>query len=199
MAADPREQALTYLREQLGTAAPTTLEEFGHFEDSPLEGEGAVTLYRFAAAVGGVELASYIVAAGETEPNYYPAYDLSPEEAYHLHLGTRFMLVVGVSQMPAADVPPGELERLASLVRGVVPDRTVSELTLLTAFRVEDGRHLVARGSIDGHEVYLLGGDMPLGFYQRLSLPPQVVYRIHLGQVLRLEPSESGPGEEEQP
>jgi hypothetical protein len=198
MAVDPREQALAYLREQLGPAAPATLEALGHFAESPLDGEGPVTLYRFVAAVGGAEPATYVVAAGETEPNYYPAYDLTPDEAYHLHLGTRFMLVVGVGQVPASDVPPGEVERLSALVRGVVPDRTVSELTLVTAFRVEDGRHLVARAAIDGHEVYLLGGDLPLGLYERTALPPQVVYRMHLGQVLRMEPSEDEPGEEEQ-
>ena len=45
-----------------------------------------------------------------------------------------------------------------------------------------------ARSSRIGPEtVYVFGGDLPLGIYRQIHLPPQVVYRVHLGNVLRLE------------
>ena len=90
--------ALGYLREQLKDAAPSELSNPRLFERSPLEGEGATVVFEFVADVGGRGAERHFVVVGLTEPNYYPAYGLDADEAFSLHLGTRFMLLIGVAQ-----------------------------------------------------------------------------------------------------
>ncbi len=187
----PQDQAaaLAYLHSQFGASAPETLRELAHFPDSPLEGEGAVTIYGFTASPGG-QPGAYHVVAGATEPNYYPSWNLSPEEVYDLHLGTRFMLVVGVSQL-ALDQLPADLEEQArSVLAGAVPGAEVSGWQPAAAFLVEGQMHTVARCRIGSEDVYVITGDIPLGISRRSDLSPQVVYRIHLGHIIRLEPQE---------
>lgn len=102
--------ALAYLAEAFGEAAPARLENPVVFPRSPLEGEGATAAFEFTADRGGRGPERYYVFVGRTEPNYYPAYDLSAEEAFELHLGTRFMLVMGVAQVDGIEAGEGEPE-----------------------------------------------------------------------------------------
>lgn len=178
-----------YLVQALGPDAPTQLTVLGQFDENPLEGEGAVTVFSFEASIRGAELQAYHVVAGETPANYYPAYNLTPEEIYSLHLGTRFMLVLEVGLLPLGELPPGvEAEMIETLGR-VAPREPVTDFELSAVFAVEDQKHAVARCRIGGEAVYVLGGDLPLGIYRQIYLPLQVVYRLHLGNVIRREES----------
>ena len=174
---------------ELGDDAPTELTVLERFDENPLEAEGAVTVFSFDASIGGAASQSYLVVAGETIPNYYPAYDLSPEEVYSLHLGTRFMLVLEVGLLPLEELPEVMRVEMGEDLGRVVPGEPVTELEIATAFAVEDQKHAVARCRIASELVYVLGGDLPLGIYRKIHLPPQVVYRLHLGNVIRLEGS----------
>ena len=69
-------------------------------------------------------------------------------------------------------------------------DGTVREVCAAAAFRCEDQTHIVVRATIGPEEVYLVLGDIPLGISRRIDLPPHVIYRMHLGQVIRLERSD---------
>jgi len=184
-----RDHALEYLRSQLGGAAPSELGEPAFLERSPLAGEGAMVVFPFRAAVDGRHEEEYRVVVGRTEPNYYPGYNLSLEETFDLHLGTRFMLVLGVAQYRCADDSYDPLEDARSIVARVAPGRPIEDLDIAAAFAVDDQVHTVLRCRIDGTPVYIMARDAPLGFNERTDLPPQVAYRLHLGQVLRREPN----------
>jgi hypothetical protein len=183
-----REYALSYLRGQLGEAAPAALGAATLFTHCPLEGEGPVILFGFEADRGGGR-EPYYVAVGRTEPNYYPAYGLDADDAYSLHLGTRFMLVMGVAQRPerAGDAYDAAGDARAIAVR-VAGDRPVEDVRVAATFDVDGQLHSVLRARLAGEEVYIMGRDAPPGFSRRTDLPPQVVYRLHLGVVLRREP-----------
>lgn len=183
---DHRESALDYLRQVLGDATPSSLVEIGRLKQSPLEGEGALTAFAFSAAVGGDETRQYVVVAGETEPNYYPAWNLSPDEYLRLHLGTRFMLVMQIAQVPHEDTFAA-LQDMRGQLGGAVPGQPIEPLSAAAAFALDDQRHLVARCRIGAEPVYLLGGDLPLGIYRQVDLPPHVIYRLHLGTILCME------------
>ena len=86
--------AQAWLSEQLGDAARQSLEHPTIFQHSPLEGEGAVAVFPFQLQRGSPGDGRHFVVVGRTEPNYYPAYDLTDDEMYSVHLGTRFMLVI---------------------------------------------------------------------------------------------------------
>jgi hypothetical protein len=183
-----RRYALEYLREQLREAAPSELGEATFFERSPLEGEGATVLFEFRAQRGAAESDRYYVAVGQTGPNYYPAYGLDADEAYSLHLGTRFMLAMGVAQCE----PPGgaaydPMPAARIVVDRVAPSAPIEGLSVAACFDVGGERHLVLRGKVAGQEVYIMAGDAPAGFSHRIELPPPVAYRLHLGAVLRSE------------
>lgn len=181
--------ALEYLREQLREAAPAELGAATFFRHSPLEGEGATVLFEFWASRGDAT-DRYYVSVGQTEPNYYPAYGLEPDEVFDLHLGTRFMLVMGIGQCE----PPGggaydPMPDARSVVDRVAPSAAIDDLRVAACFDVGGQRHVVLRGRVAGQEVYIMTGEAPAGFSPRVDLPPPVAYRLHLGAVLRSEPT----------
>lgn len=191
-----RAYALAYLAEEFKEAAPTTLTKPVVFPLSPLESEGATVLFEFEANRTGAGMERYFVVVGETEPNYYAAYDLNAEDAFALHLGTRFMLVMGVAQVDneksdAATYDP--IRDAREIVDRVAPDKTVTDVEIAATFDVEGTFHAVLRCKIAGEPVYVMGRDAPQGFSRRTDLLPHVVYRIHLGNVLL---QEAKPGDE---
>lgn len=182
---------MAWLREQLANAAPGELGEPALLERSPLEGEGAILAFPFRADLGGNGEKDYRVVVGCTEPNYYPAHGLTPEETLDLHLGTRFMLVLAVAQRPATnDGYDPELDA-RSIADRVMPDKPIEDLAVAASFEVGEQVHVVLRCRVAGQPVYIMGRDAPLGFCERSDLPPQVAYRLHLGRVLRREPRPS--------
>lgn len=186
-----RSQAVEYLREQLGNDAPMTLDEPIVFPRSPLDGDGPTAVFEFTSARGGGESRRYYAVAGETEPNYYPAEDLTPEEAFELHLGTRFMLVLGVAQIPDAQALADDtydIRRDAEEIVGRVNVKgSADDLQLAAMFDVEGQKHAVLRCRIAGRSVYIMGRDAPQGFSTKTHLAPHVAYRLHIGHVLRRE------------
>lgn len=192
--------ALAYLCEQLREAAPKALSKAVLFPHSPLEGEGAVVAYEFTSKRAGPEEQRYFVVVGKTEPNYYPAHNLPVEDAFDLHLGTRFMLVMGVARVDEADAPR-EVEAAydpvadaRSIVDRVAPDAPIEEVTVAATFDVGGELHAVLGARVAGEQVYIMARDAPPGFSRRVDLPVQVVYRLHIGHVLRTEPT---PGEDD--
>lgn len=192
-----REFALAYLRAQWPNDAPATLEAPAVFSRSPLEGEGAVVIYPFtsARAAAGGDPRMHVVV-GATEPNYYPSYGLSVDDAFSLHLGTRFMLVMGIGQHEADGGDPYDAEddarRIVSRVSSTAP---VEDVRIAAQFNVEGEIHSVLKARVAEREVYILGRDAPMGFVERADLPAPVAYRLHLGRVLRAEPDPDGPRE----
>lgn len=194
-------RALEYLQGQLKDVAPIKLGEPTLFPISPLAGEGATVVFPFAASRGppqatrrGEPLGEefFFVVVGITEPNYYPAYGLEPEEVFSLHLGTRFMLVMGVAQCPPPETYDPRTDARA-IVDRVAPDAPLDGVEVAACFDVEGSRHIVLRCRLRGEAVYIFGGDAPHGFSRRVDLPPQVAYRVHIGHVLRVE---ANPGHE---
>jgi len=186
-----RDRALAYLREQLGSDAPHTLGDPTVFTWSPLEGEGAAAVFAFSATRGTNQPTAYYVVAGETESNYYAAEDLTPEEAWELHLGTRFMLVLGVAQMPisgAPEDPPYDMQGDAELiVRRVSDTASIDNVHLAAMFDVDGHKHAVLRARLSGKPVYIMARDAPHGFSTKTHLSPHFAYRLHIGHVLRRE------------
>lgn len=193
-----RDYALAYLAEQLRSAAPPAVVDPVLFPRSPLEGEGPTVLFGFTADRSGSGEEPYHVFVGKTEPNYYPAFNLSAEEAFDLHLGTRFMLVMGVAlldESSAGQLPGRSSERAydaAADARGIVdrvsPGAAIEDLTTAALFDVDGEIHAVLRCRVADEPVYIMGRDAPPGFSRRVDLPAQVVFRLHLGHVLRQEP-----------
>lgn len=207
-------EALAFLGTHLGERAPQTLTPVGEFDEAPLEGEGRTTLFSFdlpgsspvgggsadgerraqpaaAAPVAGsqacaAQAARHYVAVGCTAPNYFPAYDLTPDQAYSLHVGTRFMLEMELQRVDASLEPPSARETLQRLLadRQAVLDGPVE---LAALFRCEDEFYAVYRVSVDGAALYYLGADCPPGFYAMTQFPPQAALRLHLGQLIRRE------------
>lgn len=188
MSADVHETlAHAYLKQQFGPQGYAGLAVLGGFDEQPLEGEGAVTVFTFTTRRPGTLPEHCFVVAGQTEPNYYPFLNLSAEDCYNLHVGTRFMLVLEIAQL-SEDAPVGDLNALAATaLAGVVPGQPVTDVKLAAAFKLDDQSHIVVRASVGAEEVYLVLGDLPLGVYRHIQLPPHVIYRMHLGQVIRLE------------
>jgi len=187
-----RDFALAYLRAQWPNDAPAVLEAPTVFSHSPLEGEGAVAIFPFASprAAGDSRM---VVVVGETQPNYYPSYGLTIDDAFSLHLGTRFMLVMGIGQHEAAAADDYDAEddarRIVSRVSNAAP---VDAVRIAAQFNVEGQIHSVLAARVAGREVYILGRDAPMGFVERADLPAPVAYRLHLGRVLRAEPDPDG-------
>lgn len=190
------QMALDYLNAVLREDAPASLTPVAAFDESPLEGEGKVTVFAFNARIGGNEDEPYYVVAGQTVANYYPQWGLDADQIYSLHLGTRFMLVVEVQQLPTTELPADLERQVHEAVGGIVPGAAVTEFQLVAAFQAEAQKHAVCRARIDGEDVYIMAADLPIGLYRETHLPPHVVYRWHLGSVIRMErPCE---GEEEE-
>jgi len=175
--------ALAYLRSVMRDRAPEQLGECRIFETSPLDGEGPTALFEFTIPSASAEQQRHFVAVGQTEPNYYPALDLSFDDAFALHLGTRFMLVMQVGVATSA----GELDvarAVQSLIDSVRPNEPVSDVELAASFDVDGQFHGVARCRIRNQSVYVFIGQAPAGFSTSIHHPAQVAYRIHLGRAL---------------
>jgi hypothetical protein len=185
-----RDFALAYLRGQLKEFAPAQLGEASIFDRSPLEGDGAACIFDFLLTRGGGQPERCYVVVGHTEPNYYPAYDLTLDEAYSLHVGTRFMLVVSVAQCDwrarAGYDPQADARQI---VDRVAPAASIDELSVATSFDVEGQLHVVLKARVAGEPVFIMAGDAPHGFSRRVHLPVPAAYRLHLGEVLRQEPA----------
>jgi hypothetical protein len=181
------QQAREYLGRVLGPQCFADLAHMGSFHDNPLAGEGPVSVFAFTATREGSPPEPCVVVAGQTEPNYYPAWNLSADEIFNLHIGTRFLLVLQVGQRSLEDLPFDVTQTAESALAGVAPGQPVVNVQPAAAFSLEDQTHVVARCRIGPEEVYLVLGDIPLGIYRRIDLAPHVIYRMHLGQVIRME------------
>lgn len=185
-------QAKEYLGAQLRDRAPSALRFVRLFDERPLEGEGAVALFAFELAPGatgpcGAADTQHYVFAGQTEPNFYPSFGLPPEDVYSLHVGTRFMLTVGVEKLNCAAEPAHFREHMQQFVRGCNPGAAVANEECVLLFRCDDQQHAVYQMDINNLPVYYVGGDLPPGFYQMTEHPPQVALRLHLGNLIRAE------------
>lgn len=185
--AEHERAAIEYLREALRADAPTLVQFEASFAGTPLEGEGDMSVFTFAASIGGQPEARYWVVAGRTQPNHYPDWGLTPDQVYELHLGTRFMLVMEVSSLPEEKLPDELADRITAFIATVAPAEAVSDIRAAAAFRVEDATYAVCRARIADEEVYVLGLDCPPGIYREAHLPPHVVFRRHLGYLIRRE------------
>ena len=183
-----RTAALAYLRENLRERAPAQLGKHHVFEESPLEGEGPVALFEFSLASGSATPERFFVATGQTEPNYYAALELVPEDMYALHLGTRFMLVLGVGLAADTDRSRINLDKaVRDLVWSIRPGELVSGIEWAAAFDVDGQLHGVTRCRIGQQPAYAFVGDAPPGFSTQVDIAPQIAYRIHLGRALLAE------------
>lgn len=200
-----RTAAETYLKSVLGDRAPAMLRSEAEFDERPLDGEGAVRLYSFEVTVGGApglcETASarHFVVVGETEPNYFPAYDLTPDQAYSFHIGTRFMLVMELQKIDAASEPPGAREQMRRFVASYARGAALESEELAGLFRCEDAYFAVYRIRLAGSDLYCMGGDGPPGFYEKTQYPPQIALRLHLGNSIRAEAQAAAAPKSERP
>jgi hypothetical protein len=190
--------ATDYLRTHLRDRTPASLQLIGVFDEKPLDGEGRVAVFEFdlppanATAACGAD-SRHVVAVGETEPNFYPGYGLAADDAYSLHVGTRFILGMGVEKLPVESEPPHFRQHMQMFVRGCNPTAGVSDETCVLLLRCEDQQFAVYRVSINGRAVYYVGGDLPPGFYELTDHPPQLALRLHLGKLIRTEAAEPPP------
>lgn len=204
--------AREYLARELGPRAPAKLVFEGRFDERPLEGEGAAAIFSFLMSPpSGLKPACHdvppegelhYVAVGETTPNYFPSYGLPADDAYSVHIGTRFMLELGVSRIDDALEPAGARRRTADVLReairgGSAASASVSDVQMIdeprlaALFRVGDEMHAVYRVRVGEEDVYCMGGDCPAGFYRMTNHPPQAAYRLHLGKLIRAEAREN--------
>jgi hypothetical protein len=185
--ADARE----YLARELGPRAPARLLPEGRFDERPLEGEGATAIFSFdmqgRPGCAAEADARHYVAVGQTEPNYFPAYGLDPDEAYSLHIGTRFMLTMGVQRVEAELEPPQARQALRVFVARYAAGAELTGVELAGLFRCEEAYFAVYRLRLAGEELYCMGADCPPGFYRCTQYPPQMALRLHLGGVIRAE------------
>jgi hypothetical protein len=182
------------LARELGERAPQTIGEITTFDENPLEGEGpsAVVAFELEAANPAACDPNYdprhYAIVGHTTPNYYPAYSLSPNQAYSLHLGTRFLVQMQARGLDLEAEPADARDRMREFVRAATPGATLESEELATLFQVADQIFAVYRLTIDSQPVYFMGLDCPPGFYETVDLPAPVVLRLHLGQLIRREP-----------
>lgn len=185
------QMALDYLRAVLGEDAPRSVAPVATFDEAPLAGEGKVTVFAFQAGLGGNPDELFYVVAGQTVANYYPQWGLDADQIYSVHLGTRFMLVVEVQQLPVDRLPADLPAELRQSLADYLPGEPVEEIVPLATFTAEGQTHAVCRARIGGEEVYVMGADLPLGMYKETHLPAHVTYRWHLGNIIRLERPEA--------
>lgn len=191
--------ALDYLTGQLRQHAPKSLGSPALFPRSPLDGEGPCLIFPFKADRGRGPEDHYVIV-GQTEPNYYPAYGLDGDEAFSLHIGTRFMLVMQIAQIPEGNAGVSSTSQqydpardARSIVDRIAPQAKIEDVTIAAEFDVDGQIHAVLAVMLNSQRIYIIGRDAPPGFSPRVDLPPQVVYRIHLGEVLRAEPDPDAP------
>ncbi len=184
-----RKAAGEYLRAQLGQRAPHELKLVETFREQPLAGEGPVALFTFDCldGLGRVADPRHYVVVGQTTPNYFPAYGLGPDDAYSFHIGTRFMLEMGVSVADARFEPADARESLRALLAACNPGVPIEREELAGLFRCQERLFAVYRVTLGGQDVYCMGADCPPGFYELTDYPPQIALRLHLGQLIRAE------------
>lgn len=210
-----RKTAAEYLQSTLSARAPQDLTFEAEFNEAPLEGEGRTALFSFelevaagtrsadpeaapqgsttpaagspAPACPGRTLLKHYVAAGQTTPNYFPAYGFDPDQAYSLHIGTRFLLEMGIQKRPTEAIPPDTLPRLQSVLENFLRSATSTPPEPAAYFGCDEGEYAVYQMTVNGQPYFVLGGDCPPGFYALTHLPPQVALRLHLGQLVRRE------------
>lgn len=184
-------QALEYVSRQLGDRAPKHVRLEGEFDEQPLEGEGRTLLFSFelpaAASIAArcTPQTRHYVAVGETEPNYFPAYELMVDDAYSFHIGTRFMLVMGVQLVDPTLAPPGLRETMRRFVQHYARGATIRHEELAALFRSAEAYFAVYRLTLNDDDVYCMVGDCPPGFRRLAHYPPQVALRLHLGHAIR--------------
>lgn len=186
-----RTSAVEYLSAQLRERAPKTLHFESVFDEQTLEGEGRVAVLSFElpAANSHCEPSQtrHYVVVGQTVPNYYPAYGLGADDAFSLHVGTRFMLEMQIGRVE----PPESAEvrgAMQAVVASIAGAAAAESAVLAGLFAFEEQRYAVYRVAAGGETVYFVCGDCPPGFYRLAAHPPQVALRLHLGKVIRAEP-----------
>ncbi len=189
---DYLDAARQYLSAELGERAPAELALAAVFDERPLDGEGRTAVLRFelpplplprSAGPAAGDALHYVVV-GETQPSYYPGYGLTPDDAYSLHIGTRFALVVGLQILPLEHEPPTARPALRSVIESCNPRVPYAEQPA-ALFQCGEQIFAVYRVSFRDRTVYCFGADCPPGFEARIDLPPQVSLRLHLGRVIR--------------
>jgi len=196
-----RQAALAYLAEQIRDRAPAGLRLEAEVDERPLEGEGAAAVFSFElepAAKAGSEPPSpvarkHYVVVGQTEPNYFPAYGLDADDAYSFHIGTRFVLEMGMQLVDASFEPPTARRLLHAALRQFAPGAALERESLAALFRCDEGLFAVYRLTLGGRDVYCMGADCPPGFYELTEHPPQVALRLHLGKLIRAEAARATP------
>lgn len=188
---DHEQKARAYLDAQFPGGTYEHLTPAAMFDESPLEGEGPATLFAFTARPGG-EPEQFLVVAGGTQANYYPSWNLSSDEVYDLHIGTRFMLVMEIAQSPLEELSQDFADQATSIIGGALPGHGIEDVLPIAAFRLEEQTHAVVGARVSGQPIRaVLGGELPLGLSDRTDLPPHVLYRMHLGRVIRAEKPEA--------
>lgn len=182
-----KREALDYLRAQLRDRAPAQLAFEAAFDEAPLEDEGRALVFSFVLRSRTDPQERHYVVVGRTTPNYFPAYDLDPDDAYSLHIGTRFMLELRVAQVDPSEEPPDARTKLRDAVRRAAGEAAAQSEALAGLYRVGDALYAVYRVRLAGEEVYVMGADCPAGFYRLAQWPPQVALRLHLGRLIRAE------------
>lgn len=195
--------AVDYLLQHLGERGPRYLRLEQEFVESPLEGEGPTALFSFdlepgdAAECAAVPRRHY-VAAGATQPNFFPAYGMTPDDAYSLHVGTRFMLELGIQKIDDSFEPPGARAAMRKVVAQHAPGTPIADEQLAALFKCDDSYFAVYRVRIGDLERYFMGADCPHGFYDMTEHPPQAALRLHLGKLIRREARQPDPTQREQ-
>jgi hypothetical protein len=186
--------ARDYLTQHLGHAVPGELRRERMFDEQPLEGEGRTALFSCILSLPSAILArgvqprpDFYVAVGATEPGLFPTYDLGVDDAYSLHVGTRFMVVMQAARLEPSDEPPDARARLHSFVRECAPEGRIGAEELAVLFGVDERLFAVYRLTINGDPVYCMGADCPPGFYRMTQHPPQIALHLHLGKLIRNE------------
>lgn len=189
-----RAAALSYLQEQLRDRAPASADFAAAFDESPLDGEGPAALFRFELRPGGPagacaadDALRHFVVVGETAPNYSPAFGLSDDDAYSLHIGTRFLLEMGLEKLDADQAGEPLRATAERLARDCNPTATIADVQCVLAFRCQESIFGVVRLSIGAQPVYAIIGDVAPGFVEQVDHPPQMALRLHLGRVIRAE------------
>ncbi len=185
-----QEAARSYLATQLADRAPESVQHLLTFHERPLAGEGEVHVLRFAiapteAACDGDEW--HYVVVGETTSNYFPAYGLDPDDAYSVHIGTRYLLGTNAVGVDVGEAPADAEDNLRRVFAESAPDATLDQLELAALFRCDAGVMAIYRLQSGDQSFYALGADCPPGFHELTHLPAPVVLRLHLGKVIRQE------------
>lgn len=185
-------EARAYLECELRDRAPGVLTLAAELAEQPLDGEGSVSIFSFDLPAGPASCgrdadARHYVVVGDTTPNYFPSYGLSPDDAYSLHIGTRFMLGLEMALTDACVEPASARENVRRFVGLCNPDVPIEGIELAAIFRCAEELYAVYVVSLGGRRVYCFGADCPPGFSELTQHPPQVALRLHLGRLIRRE------------